>query len=355
LIFFRSILENLPNEIIYEIFKYLDAYNIYEGFFNLNKRFKKLLTDPDLRIQINISNTTKLDFERLYIRIILPHRRRIKNLRLSNPFTVDIVFSPPHLITEFSQLEILVLDHINEKSFDNISTHFMFLPKLHSLTINFAEYIQCPSIPFGRIIGSSKLKYCKITYREKDDFRPWSIYFSQHDRSRIEHLMINTRFPFKSFGDLLACLPRLRHLSINCLVQSTHMDFDMEEEEVRRIVLKHLESVSLKLESIPFDQLEDFIKNHFHRVEVLRLTTTYDPKYLDAKRWEQLITSSMPNLRIFDVNFHGYASKNQLTFHDLINQFNSSFWIEKQWFFTHQHDCQEDLTSGILYSTDPYR
>ena len=29
--------------------------------------------------------------------------------------------------------------------------------------------------------------------------------------------------------------------------------------------------------------------------------------YLDAKRWEQLISSYMPNLRIFDINHDGYG------------------------------------------------
>jgi hypothetical protein len=65
---------------------------MFEGFFKLNKRFKYLLTDRDFRIRINISNQTKLDFERLYIKIILPHRHRINNLFLSNPFTTDIIF-----------------------------------------------------------------------------------------------------------------------------------------------------------------------------------------------------------------------------------------------------------------------
>ncbi len=118
---------------------------MFEGFFKLNKRFKYLLTDRDFRIRINISNQTKLYFERLYITIILPHRHRINSLCLSNPFTTDIVFSPPRFIMEFSELKSLILDNINYKSFDNISTYLMFLPNLHSLVINFADYIQYPN------------------------------------------------------------------------------------------------------------------------------------------------------------------------------------------------------------------
>jgi hypothetical protein len=78
---------------------------------------------------------TKTNFERHYKKIILPNRRRIHILRLSNPFTVDIVFSPSRIITQFSQLETLILDNINAKSFNNISIYLMFLPKLHSLAL----------------------------------------------------------------------------------------------------------------------------------------------------------------------------------------------------------------------------
>jgi len=297
---------------------------------------------------------TKTNFQHYYIKIILPNKHRINILRLSNPFTVDIVFSPPRLITQFSQLEILVLDNINAKYFDNISTYLIFLPKLHSLVVNFAEYIEYPSIHFGQIFGLPKLKYCKLTYREKDIYRASPIHFSQYDHSPIEYLVLNTRFPFESFDDLLSCLPKIRHLSINCLVNSRYMEMNMEEE-LPPIVLKRLKSVSLKLDWIHFNQLKDLIKKFFRHVQVLRLTTTFEPEYLDAKRWEQLISSYMPNLRIFDINHCGYGPHNRLTFHDLINQFNSSFWIEKQWVFTHHHDWHEDLNHGIFYSTDPYR
>ena len=327
---------------------------MFEGFFKLNKRFKYLLTDRDLRFRINISNQTKLYFERVYIKIILRHRHRINSLCLSNPFITDIVFSPPRFITEFIELKSLTLDNINYKSFNNISTYLMFLPKLHSLVINFAEYIQYPNNIFTRIFHLDKLKSCKITYQEKDHYEPGPIYFSEYDTSPIEYLVINTRFPFKSFDKLLSCFPKLRHLSIDCLVISSFMEIETENEK-RPIVLKQLKSVSLKLDSINFNRLEHVIKTFFRHVEVLRLTAKYNQEYLNAQRWEQLILTSMPNLRIFDLNIQSYGPKNQLTFHDLINQFNSSFWIEKQWSFTHQHDRPNDINHGILYSTDPYR
>ncbi|CAF5016043.1 unnamed protein product, partial [Rotaria sp. Silwood1] len=63
----------------------------------------------------------------------------------------------------------------------------------------------------------------------------------------------------------------------------------------------------------------------------------------------------MPYLRIFDINHRNCMENNNLTYHDLINQFNSSFWIKKNWFFTHQHDWIKRLDTGIIYSTGPYR
>jgi len=62
----------------------------------------------------------------------------------------------------------------------------------------------------------------------------------------------------------------------------------------------------------------------------------------------------MPNLRIFDINYNGHVENYSLTYNDSINQFKSSFWIEKQWFFTYQHDSL-NFNKGIFYSSLPYR
>jgi hypothetical protein len=344
-------LEDLANEILYEIFEYLDIYHVYEGFINLNKRFKNLFINSNLPIQINISTMSKSNFERYHKNIILPNKHRINILRLSNPFTVDIIFSPPRFILKFISLETLILDNISAKYLSDILTYSMFLPKLRSLVLNLADYVQYSTTLFSSIFLISKLKYCKITYQTKIYRQPSDIFFDKDERSSIEHLVINTGFLFESFGDLLNCLPKLRHLSVDYLIQSFYT-----EKELCPAVVKNLKYVSLKLEDIPFNKLEELIKYFFRRVEVLRLTTRYDKAYLDAKRWEQLIKSYMPNLRIFDINHHdSVLDNNPLTYHDLINQFNSSFWIEKQWFFTHQHDWQERFDSGIFYSTNPYR
>ena len=58
----------------------------------------------------------------------------------------------------------------------------------------------------------------------------------------------------------------------------------------------------------------------------------------------------MSYLRIFDINYNGLGEND-----DLINQFNSSFWTEHQWIFTHQHTCKATLDCGIFYSIKPYR
>jgi hypothetical protein len=129
--------------------------------------------------------------------------------------------------------------------------------------------------------------------------------------------------------------------------------YNYQDVELCPIVLKHLKYVSLKLALINFNLFEPYIKHFFRHVEVLRLTTKHDPAYLDAKRWENLITSYMPNLCIFDLFHIGFL--NRSTYHDLTDQFNSSFWVEKKWFFSHQHNSIGRANAGVFYSTQPYR
>ncbi|CAF4441396.1 unnamed protein product, partial [Rotaria sp. Silwood2] len=94
---------------------------------------------------------------------------------------------------------------------------------------------------------------------------------------------------------------------------------------------------------IQFDKFEKIIKKFFRSIEILRLTTFFDEAYLNAKRWEELILSSMPNLRIFDIYHEGSIRNNDLTYHDIINQFNSSFWKD----FTFYWKSAKQICSNI--------
>jgi hypothetical protein len=326
----------------------MDTYYVYDGFFNLNKRFHSLIMNSNLPIQINIPTMSKFNFDRYHKDLIRPNKHRINYLHLSNPFSVDIVFSPPRLISKFLQLETLILDKINPKYFNNILDYLITLPQLQSLTINPIDCISNSTLFYTRILRLPKLKYCKIEFESKDDLEqlpPATDIFSP-----IEYLVIQNRFRFQSFNNLLSYLPQLHHLTINYLD-----GLDFNDIEFYPIVLKHLKYVSLEVDLVYFNRLEKLIKNLFYYVEVLRLTTKYDVSYLIAYRWEELIVSHMPNLRMFDINHDGFRQNSPLSYHNLIKQFNSSFWIEKQWFFSHQHDSPDELETGIFYSTNPYR
>ncbi|CAF1384714.1 unnamed protein product [Rotaria socialis] len=338
--------ENLANEIIYEIFEYLDVYDIYYGFYYLNNRFKNLVSNSNIHFQVNISTISKSNFESYHENVIKPNKHRIKILRLSNSFTVDIIFSPPRIICDFIQLEKLIFDNIHSKYLNNILKHLIHLPKLHSLVLSPIDNIQNPSFIFTHIFDLTKLKYCKIKYNE----HALPIDFDECKQSSIEYLIIDSPFRYESFKKLLICLPKLRHLSINSLIGSNHAEIDFYP-----IVLKDLKYVSFGLCSINFHQFEMLIKNFFNSIEILHISTYKNSAYSRAKQWEELISSSMPNLRIFDLQNHYTEAMDRFLYLCLSGQYKSKFWIEKQWFFEHEHDCHESSNNGIFFSTNPYR
>ncbi|CAF4795903.1 unnamed protein product, partial [Rotaria sp. Silwood2] len=184
---------DLANEIFYEIFEYLDMHHVHKGFFDLNKRFKNLLNNSNLLTKINISTISKSNFEYYYRSILIPNRERISLLRLSNPFTTDIVFSPANIILKFISLETLILDNIHVKYLNEIFDYLLDLPKFHSLTLSLADYIGSLDI-FIQIFRLSKLKHCKIIYKIKKNQPLLPVYFTKYDSSPIQYFIINGDF-----------------------------------------------------------------------------------------------------------------------------------------------------------------
>jgi hypothetical protein len=81
---------------------------------------------------------------------------------------------------------------------------------------------------------------------------------------------------------------------------------------------------------IPFDQLEMFIKNIHCLLKVLHIITrSEDITYLDADRWERLISQNLPQLEEFQFQYYEETNERNtsLTYLGGPNQFSSSFWI----------------------------
>jgi hypothetical protein len=78
------------------------------------------------------------------------------------------------------------------------------------------------------------------------------------------------------------------------------IDSSSDNEHQSYICSENLKFISIKLDLIRFSVLEEIVKHLFDNVEVLKLSTKYESSYINANRWQQLVSCYMPKLRIFD-------------------------------------------------------
>jgi hypothetical protein len=282
---------------------------------------------------MNISSMSKSTFQHYYQHFIIPNKHRINILRLTNAFSVDLFFSPPRIIKEFCQLDTLILDNIKSIYLNNLLDHLATLSHLHSLVVIPINEIKNKNTFYPLIFRLPVLKYCKLSFKTSPESKPLPM--ATKESSSIEHLIIYHDSTLGELGPVLSYVPQLRRLFWHQLSGA-----DGQQADVQGIILKHLTHVSIKLWSVDFDRFEPLIINLFHQLQVLRISTTCESTYLDSDRWERLITSYMPHLRVFDIDYMEDVN----THND--RPLKSSFWREHQWFFGDQYK--------IFYSKEPF-
>jgi hypothetical protein len=341
--------EDLPNEVLYEMFDYLDICHLFESFFYLNNRFQCLLINSPLLFKIDLSCLSKSTFQDCCTYVIQPNLDRILSLRFSNPLTIDLFIS---LNSSFLQLESIVFNQINFQKLEPILINLSSLPRLYSLTINNNIEVCDSSKIYQLIFDLPVLKSCTIS--PKFYGGSLSLNMIKNVNSSIEYLSINRHCSLNQFLTLLSYTPKLRRLSNLSLSETTNINAN--HFSINSLKLSH---ISLKLWRMSFETFKDLSSKLFFHLEVLNICTRADDYYLIAERWEQLIINHMPNLRVFDFQHYweplDNSSTEQRTYHTLIERFTSSFWIDRQWFFAHQHFSRRGIRDAVFYSTDPYR
>ncbi|CAF1074634.1 unnamed protein product [Adineta steineri] len=341
--------ENLSNEVLYEILDYIDAYDIYESFSNLNNRLQSLITSSSLLLRIKLCLKSSSLFENRCQHVIIPNSHRIRFLHFHDESLINTFFDHYIIDSSFHRLESIGLHDIKAEKLLTILIYLKSLPRLFSLNITIMDK---SSYDLGNIysliFSLSSLKCNELgTFGNK---LPRIIsHLTNNKFSMIEYMVIHNFFTLNQLNSLLHYTPQLRHLFCHGVIES-----DKKFKKNLSMKLPHLKYIGFEEVYVSFDEFEVFIKEISSQLQIFRIGT-YDYKnYLDGNRWEQLIKKYMPQLKKFYFRFTQNIKNDKKTnlidsTDGFINRFSSPFWSERKWFRELKVFCEKKIFSIFPY------
>jgi hypothetical protein len=262
-------------------------------------------------------------------------------------FMIQRILLPIDTRFVFTRLQKLCLIDIDSGRLEEIFIYLISSTCIISLIINCMDNIFFISDLYHQIFRLPTLKYCKLSFKTYTEWLPLPATTTKF--SPIEYLVIDHPINLNVLNNLLLYVPQLRRLHLTTTLTGPITSHP--------VTLNQLTHVSLNLQNFSFRELDLWFKNISNKIQVIHILIQSDKEYLDASRWEQLISSSMPYLRIFDIVIRCKIQydENIVQCTAQMDQFNSWFWIERQWFFEYQVHQSEYENIFLLYSTNSCR
>ncbi|CAF1241254.1 unnamed protein product [Rotaria sp. Silwood1] len=162
--------------------------------------------------------------------------------------------------------------------------------------------------------------------------------------SPLERLIINHRCSLNELESLIPYTAELRQL--------TSHQTDSNITMLQSITLIDLMFIYLHMCKISFYELKTFLVNISSTLKILSIHCSENIIFLDAHRWKQFISYYYPQLEKFYFTYYDLTDNdNQYEIYPgQINQFSSTFWIERKWTFHVKID-----NADIKYVVYPYK
>jgi hypothetical protein len=317
--------ELLPNEILIECFEFLDAFDIFNSFNQLNYRFNNLIRN--IPLHVNFENVNKSIFDQFCTTMLLNSemKSQIYSLHLSDKYNClqTKIFLSFFSFDEFSHLGKL------ETAFP------LIIPPRFTRISNPESYfeIKLVDLPLSQL---QTLSISTIDSSVKDI----------HDTSSIINLTI-TECSLTNLYELLKHIPMLKYLNIHQINSSSSRNTDSYPRDRCALHLKQMIIGEFKDE---FNALEIFIKQT-PNLKSLTISATNNIDIIDACRWEHLITSSVPYLDSFKFKFGCCRFEyNHKTMFNNLKRFQTDFWQKQHHWYT---EYVKERISTLIY-TIPY-
>ncbi|CAF1061424.1 unnamed protein product [Adineta steineri] len=290
-------IENLSNEIFYEIFDYLDGCAIYQSFSNLNIRFQNLIIHSTfyLKVQFSSKSQSNLTIKDRYERYILPNKHRIISFYCDNELYYEEFIQLAPFNSTFNYLESIILKNISTFQFIDLFIYLKSLPRLSSLQIFFDDCDDDIGDIFQLLFQLPFLKYLKVDTGDYENSSLTLPVATNEQYTSIEFFVFFHSLTLNEFRRLLSYLPRLTHLY--CF---TIMGFESRNSIELFTNINNLVQFNLCIHGLPCNLCQALLSKLALQLNILSVTVfNKDKRYLDANRWEELIRKNMPHLERF--------------------------------------------------------
>ena len=308
-------LENLPNEILIECFKYFHTLDLLHSFGHLNHRFEQLLQTLPLHLDLEDITRETYDAFRQDLLLNPDAQQRVCSLRLSNRSTPGITddFLSKFSLDQFSRLRSLTFLDLPRKG-NWLLTET--LPKLSQITALHIFNSKMPTDKLKHLIPIDTLQTLSIDS---------NLIFVERTIS-IKSLMLD-RLSLNEICRLFQYTPLLRYFKVSSIREEI---FEAEYHRFPRP--PHLTDLNLGYFKSTFNDLTHFLQN-MSNLRSLTIHDSKDENMVDASRWEELITSSLPRLKDFRFVLTLNQQLDKRSALAIFDRFQTNFWLrEHQWY-----------------------
>ncbi|CAF4004544.1 unnamed protein product, partial [Adineta steineri] len=336
----------------YDIFDYLNGYEIYQAFSNLNDRFEQLINSSSLLFKTAVEISRDESFSNFINQMIHLNKHQIFSLHIKLTNHIDSFLSQFIIDSSLNNLQSINIRGIDSHAIVSFLKSLAYLPRLFLLSIYIWEFKGFKDLNYiyQLIFTLPKLKFNKLSFFYGPSSYILLPMITNKQFSFIKHLVIDHSCTLEQLNRIVSYTPQLHRLSFT----------DEEDDNNTKIdnhllsILSQLTHLTIKIWHTTFDRLEMLIKNTNLKLNSLSLDISLeDVNYLDSARWEILILKYLPQLNTFHFDYtEDMEGRRKLSKHlelEESNQFSSLFWSERKWVLETEVDFE-----FIIYSIRPY-